>query len=420
MNNVPKGTSMQPIDRRAFIRTTGLGGAVAALGSAAPAVAQSRPDVVVIGAGAFGAWTALHLRERGVRVTLLDAFGPGSSRATSGGETRQIRVGYGDREMYSRWVLKAFDRWRAREKEFGRRLLYPSGRLQLGSEWNANMEATTKVFDRLRVKYERILADDLQRRFPAMAFDGVGAALLEPGAAIIKAREAIASVAEAFQRKGGTLAIARAMPGPASGRRMESVVSVGPADGAGRRFGAGNFVFACGPWLRKIFPELLGERIATPRREVFFFGTPPGDERFTWPNLPNFSEETFYGFPSLDGRGLKVSPVGGDRIMDPDTEERTPSPELVARSHEYIATRFPSMKGQPILESRVCQLENTADEHFLIDRHPDYDNVWIAGGGSGHGFKHGPVVGDYIADAVLGKRTDPALARPFALKRATA
>src|SRR5688572_468462 len=214
------GRVMDRIDRRAFIKTTGLGVAATALGPAAPALAQRLPDVVVIGAGAFGAWTALHLRERGVRVTLLEAFGPGNSRATSGGETRQIRVGYGDREMYSRWVLKAFAAWQAREKEFGRRLLFPIARLQLASEWNEGMDATKVVFDRLGVKHERLAPDDLRRRFPAMGFEGVGAALLEPGAAIIRAREAIMAVADVFQRKGGTLKIARAVPGPTTKRRM--------------------------------------------------------------------------------------------------------------------------------------------------------------------------------------------------------
>src|SRR5687767_7086398 len=103
---------MQRIDRRSFLKATAVGAAAAAVAVPAPALSQNRPDIVVVGAGAFGAWAALVLRERGTSVTLLDAFGPGNSRATSGGETRQIRVGYGDREVYSRWVLRAFDRWR--------------------------------------------------------------------------------------------------------------------------------------------------------------------------------------------------------------------------------------------------------------------------------------------------------------------
>jgi sarcosine oxidase len=167
--------------------------------------------------------------------------------------------------------------------------------------------------------------------------------------------------------------------------------------------------------LRTLFPEVLGARIDTPRREVFLFGPPAGDARFSWPNLPVFSEATYYGFPDFDHRGLKVCPVGGVVEMDPDSDERVVTPHYVRRAHEYVARRFPAMRGQPVIETRVCQLENTADEHFVIDRHPDFDNVWLAGGGSGHGFKHGPVLGEYIAARALGRPTSPEYDALFAL-----
>ena len=129
-----------------------------------------------------------------------------------------------------------------------------------------------------------------------------------------------------------------------------------------------------------------------------------------------FSEASHYGFPNVDGKGIKVCPVGGDTIMDPDNDDRIVTPFQVRRSRDYIARRFPGLKDQPIVETRVCQLENSVDEHFMIQRHPGWDNVWIAGGGSGHGFKHGPVVGEYIAERVLGRPTDPALEALFRVK----
>jgi glycine/D-amino acid oxidase-like deaminating enzyme len=148
---------------------------------------------------------------------------------------------------------------------------------------------------------------------------------------------------------------------------------------------------------------------------VFLFGPPPGDARFTWPNLPVFSEASYYGFPDFDRRGVKVCPVGGSVEMDPDSDERVVTPHYVRRAYDYVTRRFPGLRGQPVIETRVCQLENTVDEHFLIDRHPDFDNVWIAGGGSGHGFKHGPVVGEYIADRAMGRPADPVYERLFSL-----
>lgn len=392
------------MNRRRFLQTAGLAtvglrGARVASGQA-PAILTGAPDVVVVGAGAFGAWTALALCEAGARVTLVDAYGPGNSRATSGDETRQIRLGYGDREMYSRWARTAMAKWRAREAEFGRRLMYQTGRLQLAAEWTPAFEATTKVLTGLGAAIERVDPDEIRRRWPQLDPVGMEAGLFEPGASILRAREAMMAVVDRFEAQGGTMRIARGRPGAETGGRLSTV---NLDDGT---VAAGAFVFACGPWLRTLFPGELGTVIETPRREVFLFGPPPGDVRFSWPHLPVFSEATYYGFPDFDHRGLKVCPVGGMVEMDPDADERVVTPHYLRRAHDYVARRFPAMRGQPVIETRVCQLENTADEHFVIDRHPRFDNVWLAGGGSGHGFKHGPVLGEYIAARVLGQPTD--------------
>jgi sarcosine oxidase len=408
---------MPRINRRRFLQSAGasIAAATAASGVAraqAPAIAAGAPDFVVIGAGAFGAWTALVLREQGARVTLLDVYGPGNSRATSGDETRQIRVGYGTREAYSRWALDAMARWQVREQEFGRRVMYRTGRLQLGARWTADHEAQTGIFTKLGVPYERLAPDEIRRRWPQLDPVGMELGLYEPGASILRARESIIAVGEAFERKGGTLRIARGLPGRAAARRLQDLAITG-----GGRLAGGTFVFACGPWLRTVFPGVIGSKIDTPRREVFLFGPPPGDTRFSWPHLPVFSESSYYGFPDFDRRGVKVCPVGGVVEMDPDSDERIVTPHYVRRAYEYVARRFPALGGQPIIETRVCQLENTVDEHFLVDQHPEFDNVWIAGGGSGHGFKHGPVLGEYIANRALGQPVDQAYDALFSLAR---
>jgi glycine/D-amino acid oxidase-like deaminating enzyme len=377
--------------------------------AAAPLAAaqQKSADVIVVGAGAFGVWTALHLVESGVRVTLLDAYGPGNPRATSGDETRQIRGGYGEREIYSRWAIRAMERWKQRQEEFGRQLFYPVGRLQMAATFNNDMQATERVLGQLKVPVEKLTPDEIRKRWPRIHPEGIGAGLYEPNAAILKARETIQTVAAQFQKKGGTLTIARAIPGGPDHLQFDD----------GTRLTAGKFVFACGPWLRKVFPALLGNRIATPRRDVLYFGTPAGDTSFHYPHLPNFSENGFYGFPSLDARGFKVCPMGVDANFDPDADERVVAPFQMKRARDFLALRFPKLRDQPIVATHVCQLENTADEHFVIDRHPDWPNVWIAGGGSGHGFKHGPVLGDYIAKRVLGGQPEPELEAFFRLRK---
>ena len=401
------------MNRRGFLKTASVPLGVSALGLEPLAAAQAaRSSVVVVGGGAFGAWTALHLREMGHTVTLLDAYGPGNSRATSGDETRQIRCGYGDRELYSQSAFRAFAAWRARQEEFGVSLLTETGRLQLSPDWTPAMKATQATLAKLGVAVEALTQGDMRKRYPQMNPEGMGVGLLEPGASVIRAKQAILAVAAAFKRKGGTLTLARATPGRASGRRLLDLETAG-----GVRLEAQQYVFACGPWLPRLFPDLLGKRIQVPGRDVFYFGTPAGDARFSHPHLPNYSEATYYGFPSIDERGLKVCPTTGPSSFDPDTDERIVSPHEVRRARAYLALRFPALKDQPITETRVCQLENTLDEHFIIDRHPDFENVLIAGGGSGHGFKHGPVIGEYIARRAVGATTDAAFDHMVRLAR---
>lgn len=419
---------MTSISRRTFLGT-GVAAAVApaatalagtttqATGQAVPALTGGLPDVVVIGAGAFGAWTALTLRERGATVTLLDAYGPGHPRATSCDEVRQIRMSYGDREVYSRSAMNAMQLWKKRQEEFGRKLLFPGGRLVMRKAWNKELEDQKAIFERLSLPYEVLKPEEMIKRYPQVGFEGVGIGFLDINAGLLKAREAIMAITETFERKGGTIRLARAMPGAAAGRTLQNVTLE-----HGGTLSAGAFVFACGPWLRHVFPDLLGKVITTARIEIAYIGSPAGDSRYRQGILPNLSEEgTFPGAPGevsytqsdIDA-GLKIA-RGGERLpMDLDRDERIVSARQISRIHEYVRVRFPTLK-EPIVASRVCQSDASPNSHFVLDRHPGHDNVWIAGGGSGHGFKHGPVVGEYMADRVTGRPAVPELERFFSL-----
>lgn len=400
-----------PIDRRRFV---GSGLAVAAGAAGAPALAAGLPEIAVIGAGVFGGWTALTLRERGYKVTLLDAYGPGNPRASSGGETRHLRAGYGAKKIYSDWAFQAMTAWKAREKEFGRRLLDPAPRIQMAASLTPELSAQKAVFDALKIPYAILGQDELRRRWPQINFDDIGLAFLETPASsgVLRARDSVIAVSEAFTGKGGTFRIARAAPGAANGRTL-----AGLDLGRGETLSAQIYIFACGPWLPKLFPEILGRKISSIRRELYFWGVPPGDTRFNWPTLPTWSDDVLgnYGFPNFD-RGVKIAPpqIGVFR-QDPDDDERVPSAYLMRRAREWVAHRFPGLAEMPIVESRVCQVEPTANGDFLIDRHPAFDNVWLVGGGSGHGFKHGPILGRYVADRIAGKAGDAELQRLFAL-----
>jgi sarcosine oxidase len=407
---------MTPLNRRRFLKAASGGVGALALGAdrlfaSQGAAANANAEIVVVGAGAFGGWTALYLREMGFTVTLIDQYGPGNSRATSGGESRQIRAGYGEREIYTRWVLQAFDRWLAREAEWGKRLFFRTGQLSLAREWTKELTDTRRVFDKLGVKYEVVKHDDLVRQYPQMNTQSVDFGMYTPSTGVLKAREGCVAVAQAFEKKGGRFVTAKVEMGRRSGGTLQDV-----ALSTGQRVAAQTFVFACGPWLPKVFPSVMTNKLATPRRVVFFYGTPPGDERFTYPNFPTWAVDEAYGFPSIEGKGFKVVPTFERVIVDPDTQEHTLTPDELRKGREFVAKWFPALASQPLVDSKVCQREDSVDDHFIVNQHPELTNVWLVGGGSGHGYKHGIMLGDYVANRVVGKDKNPELAATFTLK----
>jgi len=180
---------------------------------------------------------------------------------------------------------------------------------------------------------------------------------------------------------------------PQSAKRLDSLSTT-----SGESIHAAKFIFACGPWLPKLFPALLGDLFYITRQEVFFFGVPPGDQRFNAGVLPAWIDfnDLVYGIPNVDNRGFKLAIDAHGAEFDPDSGERVVSAQGVAAVRSALGKRLPAMSNAPVLESRVCQYENTSNGDFLIDAHPELSNVWLVGGGSGHGFKHGPTVGEYV------------------------
>jgi sarcosine oxidase len=355
-------------------------------------------DIAVVGAGVFGAWTAWHLTRRGQRVLLLDAYGPANARASSAGESRIIRMGYGADEIYTRWAQRAYTQWQDFFASNGHRALFhKTGVLWLAAGNDERVRESAATLTRCGVSFEQLNRSTLQARYPQIGLDGIAGGLLEPESGVLMARRAVAAVVEDAVRAGAEYRTA-AIVTPRKGGKIASVTT-----SAGESIAAGAFVFACGAWLGKIFPDVLGGRIFPSRQEVFFFGIPPGDLRFAPPALPTFlfQEELSYGMPDLESRGLKIALDAHGECVDPDTQSRIVSSKALEEIRAHVARRFPALRDAPIVETRVCQYENTSNGDFLIDRHPEMSNVWFAGGGSGHGFKHGPTIGEYIAGRLL-------------------
>lgn len=370
----------------------------------APAINRNLPDVVVVGAGAFGGWTALSLRDAGAKVTLVDAYGPGNPRASSGDESRLLRLSYGGREIYTRWSQRSQELWEQRQEEFGRRMFFNNGSLRyIRPDARAEQKA---VFDRMGLAYEALTPDEVHYRWPQVDFSEYDEIFYEPSGGVVKAREAMIGVAENFMHKAGDVKIGHAMPVAGSS---------GPAITVdGEPVEAGAYVFACGPWLPKIFPGLLGDRIRVPRRELFYVGSPIDDHRYRWEHLPNIADSDTYTASDVD-YGIKVAARLHDQPMDPDLGDRMPTAFLRRQVEQYVAKRMPGLRGQPIVAARTCQTEYSDNSHFIVDRHPDRDNVWIAGAGSGHAFKMGPAIGEYVASRVLGRSIDPEADALFSL-----
>jgi monomeric sarcosine oxidase len=356
-------------------------------------------DAAVVGAGVFGSWTAWHLQRAGKTVALVDAYGPASSRASSGGETRILRMGYGRDELYTRWAWSSLEQWKALAARAGSATLFQeTGVLWMAHEQDPRSHATLETLAQVGIPHNRLDRAQLEARWPQVDFGEVTWGIHEPRGGALMARRSVQALAAEVARGGGDVHLAAARPPAGEGGLSE----VRLADGG--RVRARSFVFALGPWMGKVFPDLLGDRIFPTRQEVFYFGPPAGDTRFAPPAFPAWIDfvDEIYGIPDLEARGFKVAPDAHGPRFDPDTGERRVTEEGLATARAFLARRFPLLRDAPLVASEVCQYENTSNGDFLIDRHPSWENVWLVGGGSGHGFKHGPAVGAYAAARVLG------------------
>jgi monomeric sarcosine oxidase len=393
---------MKRTTRREFVKTAGTLASLAGLRSASAASASG--STVVVGAGVFGTWTAYHLLKAGRKVTVVDAYGPGSSRASSGGETRVIRMSYGPDEIYTRFSWRSLESWKELSRQLGHPLYHETGVLWMARDRDPHAEKSLETLARVGVPHEKLNRAELEKRFPQVAFGEISWAIWEPHAGALMARRSVHMLAQEVTRLGATVEATRAVLPTGKGR----LASIAAADG--RTFTGDDFVFACGPWLAKVFPELLGRRIFPTRQEVFYFGPPSGDARLRPPQMPVWIDDIaqWYGIPDIEGKGFKLAQHAMGPAFDPDSGERSVSPEGLAAAREFVGQRFPALAGAPLVAAEVCQYENSSNGDFLIDRHPDFENVWLVGGGSGHGFKHGPAVGEYVAERVVsGAPVDP-------------
>jgi glycine/D-amino acid oxidase-like deaminating enzyme len=334
---------------------------------------------VVVGAGVFGASTARALASRSWQVTLYEQYAPGNVRSASGGDTRLLRAAHGDADWYTELARQARSGWLELQEETGTRIFEPVGVAWFAQTDDGFEARSRRSFERLGIRHEWIAPPDAGSLFPSLDVHDLAGVLFEPDAGVVHARRATQLLVEDGEGRGVTLESGRIEPASA------------PAADA--------VVWACGAWLPRLFPEHVALTLS--RRDVFFFG---GDA--SWCGTPAFVDydSRFYGHGEIAGLGIKIAPDLPGTDLDPDTVERLPLPEREAEARSYTARRFPSLARAPVIGARVCQYVLTEDTHFLVAPHPERESWWLVGGGSGHGFKHGPALGDYIADCIEGVR----------------
>ena len=371
---------------------------------------KAKPHIAVIGAGVFGGWTALSLLEQSASVTLLDAWSPGHSRASSGGETRVMRGTYGPDQPYTDLAARALKLWAKYERKWRRRFLHRCGVLWMASGTNDGFErGSVKMLGAAKIKHQELAAAQMQKRWPQINFEGIEWGIFEPECGYLEARASCRAVVDAFVAAGGRYRQAEVL---CDGLDEGSPARITLADGS--HVQADSYVFACGPWLGKLFPQTIGSLLRATKQDVFFFGPPAGDARFSDAHMPVWADHRGrfrYGIPGGGRRGFKIADDTRGPNFDPTHGERVISPETLKDIREYAGFRFPALRNAPLLETRVCQYEQTPDSHFIVDRHPANENAWIVGGGSGHGFKHGPAIGEIMAELILEDREPRAVWR---------
>lgn len=350
-------------------------------------------DITVVGGGIAGAMTALHLQRRGCRVTLIDRWEPGHARAASTDYNRVIRAISGRDEFYTRWARDSRARWLEMQAETGQNLMYECGALILATEGHCDWEdATSETFDRVGVPYYRFDRGEIQSRYPQFRVDEISYALFEPEAGLLMAHRCVIATIDLFKKAGGIVRRGTVTTDASERPMLE-----------GRPLEADVIVMAPGAWMADLFPRTVKPISAILGINVLYTSTPDGSDAFDMANMPCWIDhgQGSFGIPSSEGSGVKAAVVIPNQPIDLNNDERLIERASLNRTRSYIRHRLPGLVGERVVDSKFNQVILTPDTHFIVDWHPEHENLLLAGGCSGHLFKHGPVFGDFTAGVAL-------------------
>ncbi|MDF9799644.1 glycine/D-amino acid oxidase-like deaminating enzyme [Catalinimonas alkaloidigena] len=411
-------------DRRKWLKTSLSASVGASLSPSLLTKAKSvnanfgaKPTAIVAGGGAMGSWTAYFLHKNGYEVSLCDPWGAGNPRASSGGESRLIRYLYGENEVYFRMAMRAMKLWKQEEVQLGKKLLHQTGMLIFCEMPHYEYaEISRPFYEKEGFVLEKIPASELKKAYPFLNTEELNHAIYDPDAGYVLAKESCRALSNFIVQEGGKSVLSTATPTNFQNGKLQGVRL---SDGSIKQ--ADTYVFANGPWLKYSFPELLSEKLQITRQPVFFFGAPADfaqklDKPFpVWMNRDTANQERSYGVYELSSGTFKFAYTQlEEQEINPSLDDRLVRDDEIAHARYLMEKRFAFMKDAPLIDAKVCQHSNTPDKNFILDHHPEANNLWILGGGSGHGFKHGPVIGELSSQSILQQKSiEPA----FSLSR---
>ena len=349
-------------------------------------------NIIVVGGGIAGTMTALTLQRKGEKVLLIDRWEPGNARAASTDYNRVIRAISGSDEFYTRWARESRQRWLELQAETGQNLMYECGALILATSGHCEWEdATSNTFDKVGVPYYKFNTEDIPKHFPQFRVPDIEYALFEPEAGMLMAHRCVLTGIDLFKKAGGKVKRGHVTTDADERPLLD-----------GKPLEADLVIIATGAWMGEMFPRTLKPIINVVALSVLYTSTPDGSDDFDKDKMPCWIDhgQGSFGIPSSEGSGVKPVIAIPDSI-DLDYDERLVKRGALHRTRSYIRHRLPKLVGEKVVDSKYNAVSLTPDTHFIVDWHPEHENVLFAGGCSGHLFKHGPIFGEFVAGVAL-------------------
>lgn len=359
----------------------------------------------------MGMSAGYHLARQGVKTLLVDAFDPPHTEGSHHGETRLIRHAYSGDPAYIDMALRAHVLWKELEQASGTELLVPSGVLNLADQSVYTFAGRLAEAEKRKVRVERLDADEIRRRWPILNLPEHFEAMYEPDAGYLYSEKCIAAYR--------TLALAHGAQLLTNTRVLNVTAREGSVTVHTHRgdYHAAAAILSAGAWFGALSP-FAALPIQAIRKVVAWFQSTPDFDAGSFPGFTlGTGEGGYYGFPSIGGAGLKIGRHDTGREWKPGEplapfgSEESDEGDL----RRVLEAYMPGAAGR-LRKGAVCKYEHTPDEDFIIDRHPAYAHVLLAGGFSGHGFKFSSVVGEILADLATGGSSKQNIG-PFSLSR---